>query len=299
MMILSAWAAFRRLAPPSAQVPALPGLFRNAESPAEPPPGLYLFRVSAPSPGPVTWSTWPSRGRGQQRRVGTTSSTLLPHPAGLASVLHRQLGGSMPKNPDTLNQVFELPKGFWYSRIPSPFLGGSSPRPGRSWLTISPTHLGRSGCRSVIAWPHVIAPTSGSAIRSGRFWRLNNSSSGHTVRWRAFGAGHKGLYDTINNSLHFQSDCPCFDSGVGDHQPLVASAHVMRCPAYCVIAKDYTNAAALYTQPPVHSPSSCMVGLPRSRCESSIIRDYGPRSQQGTMFMARDAEQKKRFISAT
>ncbi|GER45658.1 photosystem I P700 chlorophyll a apoprotein A2 [Striga asiatica] len=58
------------------------------------------------------------------------------------------------------------------------------------------------------------------------------------------GRGHKGLYDTINNSLHFQLGLALASLGV--ITSLVAQ-HMYSLPAYAFIAQDFTTQAALYT----------------------------------------------------
>lgn len=58
------------------------------------------------------------------------------------------------------------------------------------------------------------------------------------------GAGHTNLYDTINNSLHFQLGLALASLGV--ITSLVAQ-HMYSLPSYAFIAQDHTTQAALYT----------------------------------------------------
>jgi hypothetical protein len=58
------------------------------------------------------------------------------------------------------------------------------------------------------------------------------------------GRGHKGLYNTINNSIHFQLGHALASLGV--ITSLVAQ-HMYSLPAYAFIAQDFTTQAALYT----------------------------------------------------
>ncbi len=58
------------------------------------------------------------------------------------------------------------------------------------------------------------------------------------------GAGHKGLFETITNSLHFQLGLALASLGV--ITSLVAQ-HMYALPSYAFIAKDYVTQAALYT----------------------------------------------------
>ncbi|MFN7523841.1 MAG: photosystem I chlorophyll a apoprotein A2, partial [Aphanizomenon sp.] len=59
-----------------------------------------------------------------------------------------------------------------------------------------------------------------------------------------FNLPHQGLYDTINNSLHFQLSLAL--ASLGTICSLVAQ-HMYALPPYAFIAKDYTTQAALYT----------------------------------------------------
>ncbi|MBA0858398.1 hypothetical protein Goshw_025678 [Gossypium schwendimanii] len=55
---------------------------------------------------------------------------------------------------------------------------------------------------------------------------------------------HKGLYDTINNSIHFQLGLALAFLGI--IMSLVAQ-HMYSLPAYAFIAQDFTTQATLYT----------------------------------------------------
>ncbi|CAJ1917295.1 unnamed protein product [Sphenostylis stenocarpa] len=66
----------------------------------------------------------------------------------------------------------------------------------------------------------------------------------HTPPGGRLGRGHKGLYDTINNSIHFQLGLALASLGV--ITSLVAQ-HMYSLPAYAFIAQDFTTQAALYT----------------------------------------------------
>lgn len=56
------------------------------------------------------------------------------------------------------------------------------------------------------------------------------------------GRGHRGLYDTINNSLHFQLGLALAALGV---ITFPVAQHMYSLPAYASIAQDYTTQAAL------------------------------------------------------
>jgi photosystem I P700 chlorophyll a apoprotein A2 len=85
--------------------------------------------------------------------------------------------------------------------------------------------------------------------------------------WR----GHKGLYDKINNSLHFQSGLALASLVV--ITSLVAQ-HMYLLPAYAFIAQVFTTQAALYTH------HQYITGFIMTRAFSHraifFIRDYNP-----------------------
>ncbi|CAN6483144.1 unnamed protein product [Victoria cruziana] len=66
----------------------------------------------------------------------------------------------------------------------------------------------------------------------------------HSPPGGRLGCGHKGLYDTINNSIHFQLGLALASLGI--ITSLVAQ-HMYSLPAYAFIAQDFTTQAALYT----------------------------------------------------
>jgi len=55
------------------------------------------------------------------------------------------------------------------------------------------------------------------------------------------GRGHQGLYDTVNNSLHFQLGLALASLGV--ITSLVAQ-HIYSLPPYAFLAQDFTTQAA-------------------------------------------------------
>uniref|UniRef100_A0A1Y3BTX2 photosystem I n=1 Tax=Helianthus annuus TaxID=4232 RepID=A0A1Y3BTX2_HELAN len=72
------------------------------------------------------------------------------------------------------------------------------------------------------------------------------------------GRGHKGLYDTINNSIHFQLGLALASLGV--ITSLVAQ-HMYSLPAYAFIAQDFTTQAALYTHHNTSQLASLFLGF--------------------------------------
>ena len=107
----------------------------------------------------------------------------------------------------------------------------------------------------------------------------------------ALGAGHKGLYDTVNNSLHFQLGLALASLGVATS--LVAQ-HMYALPSYAFIAKDYTTQAALYT----HHQYIAIFLMCGAFAHGAIffIRDYDPEANKNNV-LARMLEHKEAIIS--
>jgi photosystem I P700 chlorophyll a apoprotein A2 len=107
----------------------------------------------------------------------------------------------------------------------------------------------------------------------------------------ALGAGHKGLYDTVNNSLHFQLGLALASLGVATS--LVAQ-HMYALPSYAFIARDYTTQAALYT----HHQYIAIFLMCGAFAHGAIffIRDYDPEANKNNV-LARMLEHKEAIIS--
>lgn len=105
------------------------------------------------------------------------------------------------------------------------------------------------------------------------------------------GAGHRGLYDTINNSLHFQLGLALACLGV--ITSLVAQ-HMYSLPSYVFIAKDYTTQAALYTHHQ-YIAGFLMVGA-FAHGAIFFVRDYDPEANKDNV-LARMLEHKEAIIS--
>jgi len=187
MMILSAWALFRRLAPLQPKFRSL-ALFKNAESRLNN-HWLFLFGFSSIGLDAVTWSTWPIPRPEASTSVGTTfnraSST---QPVWLRS---SPATGGLPKIPrHSQSGLRNFPKGSGSRRILN--LPGCFPAQTEAALAqpISPTTTpGRSAFACFVIAGHMYRTNSGSAIRNpGDSGRLHNPPQGNTVRWRAYGA---------------------------------------------------------------------------------------------------------------
>ena len=107
----------------------------------------------------------------------------------------------------------------------------------------------------------------------------------------ALGAGHKGLYDTLNNSLHFQLALALASLGV--ITSLVAQ-HMYALPPYAFMAKDFTTSAALYTHHQ-YIAGFIMVGA-FAHGAIFLIRDYDPVANENNV-LARVLDHKEAIIS--
>ncbi|MGK7878664.1 MAG: photosystem I core protein PsaB, partial [Crocosphaera sp.] len=209
-----------------------------------------------------------------------------PHPAGLLPFFTGNWG-VYAENPDTASHVFGTAEGAGTAILT--FLGGFHPQTEALWLTdIAHHHL-------AIAVIFIIA---------GHMYRTN-WGIGHSIKeilnthtppegtpfGGAIGAGHKGLYDTINNSLHFQLGLALASLGV--ITSLVAQ-HMYSLPSYAFIAKDYTTQAALYTHHQ-YIAGFLMVGA-FAHGAIFFVRDYDPEANKDNV-LARMLEHKEAIIS--
>nr|YP_010261209.1 photosystem I P700 apoprotein A2 [Cephaleuros karstenii]UIB39150.1 photosystem I P700 apoprotein A2 [Cephaleuros karstenii] len=105
------------------------------------------------------------------------------------------------------------------------------------------------------------------------------------------GEGHKGLYDTINNSLHFQLSLAL--ASVGTITSLVAQ-HQYAMPPYAYIAQDYVTQSALYTHHQ-YIAGFIMCGA-FAHAAIFLVRDYIPEENTGNV-LARVLAHKEAIIS--
>ena len=105
------------------------------------------------------------------------------------------------------------------------------------------------------------------------------------------GAGHRGLFDTITNSLHMQLGLALACLGVACS---LTAQHMYALPAYAYIAKDYTTQAALYTHHQ-YIAGFLMVGA-FAHGAIFFVRDYDPETNKDNV-LARMLEQKEAIIS--
>ncbi len=207
--------------------------------------------------------------------------TTPPHQAGLAPFFSGNWG-VYAQNPDTASHVFGTSEGAGTAILT--FLGGFHPQTESLWLTdIAHHHL-------AIAVIFIIA---------GHMYRTN-FGIGHSIKEilnahkppkGGLGEGHKGLYDTLNNSLHFQLALALASLGVVTS--LVAQ-HMYSLPPYAFIAKDYTTQAALYTHHQ-YIAGFIMVGA-FAHGAIFLVRDYDPEQNKNNV-LYRVLEHKEAIIS--
>jgi photosystem I P700 chlorophyll a apoprotein A2 len=204
-----------------------------------------------------------------------------PHPAGLAPFFTGNWG-VYAADPDSANHVFGSATGAGTAILT--FLGGFHPQTESLWLTdIAHHHL-------AIAVIFIIA---------GHMYRTN-FGIGHSIKEilaahkppkGGLGEGHKGLYDTLNNSLHFQLALALASLGVVTS--LVAQ-HMYAMPPYAFIAKDYTTTAALYTHHQ-YIAGFIMVGA-FAHGAIFLVRDYDPAANKNNV-LDRVLQHKEAIIS--
>ena len=207
--------------------------------------------------------------------------TVMPHPAGLAPFFTGNWG-VYAQNADTASHVFGTSEGAGTAILT--FLGGFHPQTESLWLTDMAHH------HLAIAVIFIIA---------GHMYRTN-FGIGHSIKEilnahqppsGKLGAGHKGLFDTLNNSLHFQLALALASLGVVTS--LVAQ-HMYALPPYAFMAKDYTTMAALYTHHQ-YIAGFIMVGA-FAHGAIFLIRDYDPAANANNV-LARVLEHKEAIIS--
>ncbi|MEO1402715.1 MAG: photosystem I core protein PsaB, partial [Cyanobacteria bacterium J06635_1] len=207
--------------------------------------------------------------------------SVTPHPAGLAPFFTGNWG-VYAQNPDTASHVFGTSQGAGSAILT--FLGGFHPQTESLWLTDMAHH------HLAIAVIFIIA---------GHMYRTN-FGIGHSIKQileahqppsGKLGDAHKGLYDTLNNSLHFQLALALASLGVVTS--LVAQ-HMYALPPYAFMAKDYTTMAALYTHHQ-YIAGFIMVGA-FAHGAIFLIRDYDPAANANNV-LGRVLEHKEAIIS--
>ena len=211
--------------------------------------------------------------------------TTLPHPAGLAPFFTGNWG-VYAQNPDTAGHIFGTSEGAGTAILT--FLGGFHPQSESLWLTdIAHHHL-------AIAVLFIVA---------GHMYRTN-FGIGHSIKEMCdakeffgkkvegpFNMPHQGIYETYNNSLHFQLGWHL--AALGVITSLVAQ-HMYSLPPYAFMARDYTTQAALYTHHQ-YIAGFIMVGA-FAHGAIFLVRDYDPEQNKGNV-LYRVLQHKEAIIS--
>ncbi|KAL0903036.1 hypothetical protein M5K25_028274 [Dendrobium thyrsiflorum] len=176
-------------------------------------------------------------------------------------------------------------------------------KPSVSWFKNAESRLNHhlSGLFGVssLAWTghlvHVAIPGSrGEYVRWKNFLDvlpIKDLLEAHIPPGGRLGRGHKGLYDTIKNSLHFQLGLALASLGV--ITSLVAQ-HMYSLPAYAFIAQDFTTQAALYT----HHQYIAGFIMTGAFAHGAIffMRDYNPEQNEDNV-LARMLDHKEAITS--
>ncbi|MEL6229229.1 MAG: photosystem I core protein PsaB [Cyanobacteria bacterium J06627_3] len=210
--------------------------------------------------------------------------TVMPHPAGLAPFFTGNWG-VYAQSPDTVNHVFGTSEGAGTAILT--FLGGFHPQTESLWLTDMAHHHLAIAVIFIIAG-HMYRTNFGIGHSIKEILNAHNPPAGTPGD---LGAGHAGLFDTLNNSLHFQLGLALASLGVVTS--LVAQ-HMYALPPYAFIAKDYTTMAALYTHHQYIAGFIMMGAFAHGAI--FLIRDYDPAANANNV-LARILDHKEAIIS--
>ncbi|WP_299489380.1 photosystem I core protein PsaB [Acaryochloris sp. IP29b_bin.137] len=216
--------------------------------------------------------------RGQHVGWDNFLSTM-PHPAGLAPFFTGRWA-VYAQNPDTAGHIFGTGEGAGTAILT--FMGGFHPQTEALWLTdIAHHHL-------AIAVLYIVA---GHMYRTqfGIGHSMKEIMDAHRDPW--YGATLQGLYDTYNESLHFQLAFHLAALGVITE---VVAQHMYSLPSYAFISQDYVTQAALYTH---HQYIGGFLAL-GAYAHGGIffVRDYDPERNKGNA-LSRLLEHKEVIIS--
>lgn len=212
--------------------------------------------------------------------------SVAPHPAGLLPFFTGNWG-VYAQNPDTANHVFGTATGSGEAILT--FLGGFHPQTESLWLTDIAHHHLAIAVLFIIAG-HMYRTNFGIGHSMKEIMEAHNPPKG-TPFGGMIGDGHKGIYDTYNNSLHFQLGWHLACLGV--ITSLVAQ-HMYSLPSYAFIARDYTTQAALFTHHE-YIAGFLMVGA-FAHGAIFLVRDYDPEANKNNV-LARMLEHKEAIIS--
>ncbi len=282
MLILSAWALFAGWLHLQPKFRPSLAWFKNAEARLNHHLAVLFGFSSIAWTGHLVHVAIPE-ARGQHVGWDNFLSTL-PHPAGLGPFFTGNWG-VYAQNPDTLGQVFGTSEGSGTAILT--FLGGFHPQTESLWLTDIAHHHLAIGVIFVIAG-HMYRTNFGIGHSIKDILEAHNPPAGTPGD---LGAGHKGIFETLNNSLHMELGLAL--AGLGVITSLVAQ-HMYAMPSYAFIARDYTTQAALYT----HHQYIAIFLMCGAFAHGAIffVRDYDPAANKNNV-LARMLEHKEALIS--
>ena len=282
MLILSAWALFAGWLHLQPKFRPSLAWFKNAEARLNHHLAVLFGFSSIAWTGHLVHVAIPE-ARGQH--VGWDNFlTTLPHPAGLAPFFTGNWG-VYAQNPDTVDQIFGTSEGAGTAILT--FLGGFHPQTESLWLSDIAHHHLAIGVIFVIAG-HMYRTNFGIGHSIKDIMEAHNPPAGTPGD---LGAGHKGIFETLNNSLHMELGLAL--AGLGVITSLVAQ-HMYAMPSYAFIARDYTTQAALYT----HHQYIAIFLMCGAFAHGAIffVRDYDPAANKNNV-LARMLEHKEALIS--
>ncbi len=195
-----------------------------------------------------------------------------PHPAGLGAFFKGDWG-AYAANPDTAQHVFGTSQGAGTAILT--FLGGFHPQTQSLWLTDMAHHHLAIAVLFIVAG-HMYRTNFGighsikEMLNAKNFFGVQTEGQGNLP--------HQGLYDTINNSLHFQLSLAL--AALGTITSLVAQ-HMYALPPYAFMGQDFTTQAALYTHHQ-YIATFLMVGA-FAHAGIFWVRDYDPDQNKGNV----------------
>jgi photosystem I P700 chlorophyll a apoprotein A2 len=206
---------------------------------------------------------------------------VLPHPQGLGPLFTGQWN-LYAQNPDSSSHLFGTSQGVGTAIIT--LLGGFHPQTQSLWLNyMAHHHLAIAFVFSIVGHMY--------RTKFGIGHSMEDILEAHVPPGGRLGCRHKGLYNIINNSLHFQL-CLALAS-LGVITSLVAQ-HMYYLPSYAFIAQDFTTQDALYTHHQ-YIAGFIMIGA-FAHGAIFLIRDYNPKQNKDNV-LARMLEQKEAIIS--
>nr|YP_009397879.1 photosystem I P700 apoprotein A2 [Sonderella linearis]ARW67065.1 photosystem I P700 apoprotein A2 [Sonderella linearis] len=218
--------------------------------------------------------------RGQHVRWDNFTK-IIPHPEGLKPFFTGNWF-EYTMNPDGANHIFSTSEGSGTAILT--FLGGFHPQSQSLWLTDMAHHHLAIGVIFIIAG-HMYKTNWGIGHN------LKDILNAHKPPSGKLGEGHKGLYETITNSLHIQLGLAL--GALGTITSLVAQ-HMYALPPYAFMTKSFTTQAALYTHHQYIAGFLMVGGFAHGAI--FFIRDYNPEQNENNV-LSRILEHKEAIIS--